>query len=152
MQGIKHLIKCKCILPHLKGLKEPVFHSFVVFSVLADDDSVLEKFATCNNCGITHRVHAICESEVLDRENSSAVITIKDISLLIPTELVNVLTAYDCDVPTWEFAHFLHSNARWGESLVLTRVENLGVIEGKRLTIVGPNSFRIEPYTYTEMV
>lgn len=112
---------------------------------------MVEKFASCNNCGITHRVFAICESEVLGRENSSAVISIKDISLLIPTELSNVLNAYDCDTPTWEFAHFLYSNSRWGESFALTRTEQLGTIEGKRLVLSGPGSFKIEPYTYTEM-
>lgn len=151
MQGIKHLIKCNCILPHLKGSKEPIFHSFVAFSVIDDDDKVVEKFASCNNCGITHRVHGVCESEILAKENSSAVITQKDITLLIPSELSNILSAYECDTPTWEYAHFIFQNELWGSALNLTRTEKDGEVEGKRLIVAARDKFKIEPYSFTEM-
>lgn len=150
-QGIKHLVNCKCILPHLKGSKEPVFHSFVVFSVVDDDDKVVEKNAQCNNCGTIHRVYNLCESEILGKENSASVITIKDVSLLLPSEINSILASYDCDVATWELAQFLYSNSRWGDSLALTREEKDGTIEGKRLVLASENKFKIEPYTYTEM-
>jgi len=151
LQGVKHLVKCKCILPHLKGSKEPVFHSFVVFSVIGEDDRVVEKNSQCNNCGIIHRVYDICESEILGKENSSSVITEKDLSLLIPSELSGILVSYNCDIATWELAHFLYSNEKWGNSLTLTREEKQGNVEGKRLTLVSAKKFNIEPYTYTEM-
>lgn len=151
VQGIKHLIKCNCILPHLKESKQPIFHSFVAFSVIDDEDKVIEKFASCNNCGITHRVYGICESEVLAKENSSAVINQKDISLLIPSELSNILNTYDCDTPTWEYAQFIVQNDKWGSAVTLTRIEKDGEVEGKRLVIVAKDKFKIEPYSFTEM-
>jgi len=150
-QGVKHLVKCKCILPHLRSSKEPVFHSFVVFSVIDENDKVLEKNSQCNNCGVVHRVYDICESEILGKESSSSVITEKDISLLIPTELVNILATYSCDIATWEMAHFLYSNEKWGSSIVLVKEEKQGTVEGKRLVISSSKKFRVEPYTYTEM-
>lgn len=150
-QGVKHLVRCKCILPHLRGSKEPVFHSFVVFSVIDENDKVIEKNAQCNNCGVIHRVHNLCESEILGKESSLSVITEKDISLLIPSELVSILGSYNCDIATWEMAHFLYSNERWGSTLSLVKEEKQGNVEGKRLVLASAKKFKVEPYSYTEM-
>jgi hypothetical protein len=150
-QGLKHLVRCKCILPHLKGSKEPVFHSFVAFSVIDENDKVVEKNSQCNNCGIVHRVFGVCESEILSKESSLSVITEKDISLLIPTELTGILSSYKCDIATWEMAHFLYSNERWGSTVSLMKEEKRGEIEGKRLVLVSAKKFNVEPFAYTEM-
>ncbi len=150
MQGIKHLIQCHCVLPTLRRLPDPVFHSFVVFSVLEDGGNVVPKDAACNNCGVIHRIVDICKSEITTKESSSAIISIDDIQLMIPTELGNLLKGYDCDIATWELSHFVYSEGKWGEKVVLTREKADGSTKGKVLTIEGPQKFKIESYDMSE--
>ena len=152
MQGTKHLINCNCILPHLKNRANPVFHSFPVFSTIGEDGEVIEKVAHCNHCGAIHKVFDICKSEILPKDSSAAVITEKDISLLIPTELSSILSTYQCDVSSWEHAHFIYTNAIWGDGIILTRSYEDGISSGKRLIISGHNQFKIEPFTFNEAV
>ena len=151
MQGIKHLINCTCMLPHLRGGGDPVFHSFVVFSQVAEDGEVTEKLAQCNNCGVIHRVYDICKSEITKKESHGAVITEKDISLSLPSELSGILASYSCDTATWEHVHFIFSNQQWGEAVILTREQEKGLHSGKRLTVAGPSQFKIEPYAFSEV-
>ena len=75
-----------------------------------------------------------------------------DISLMLPSELVGVLTSYKCDIATWEQVHFIVSNARWGETVVVTREETDGNVVGKLLTIEQLNKFKLEPITFTDNV
>ena len=151
MQGTKHLISCTCILPHLRGGGDTAFHSFVVFSQIGDDEEVIEKFAQCNNCGIIHKVVDICKSTITKKEDSPSIISEADIALSLPTELSNLLTTYSCDIATWEHTHFLYSYEKWGESIILTREEDKGMWNGKRLTILGKSQFRVEPYSFSEV-
>ena len=65
MKGVKHLVQCHCILPQYKNAKDPVFHKFTVFSVIDDSDTVVSKYAECNNCGAAHKVYDICKSEIV---------------------------------------------------------------------------------------
>ncbi len=150
MQGIKHLVQCHCVLPTLRKLPNPVFHSFVVFSVLDDGGNVVPKDASCNNCGVIHRIIDICKSEVTTKENSSAIISIDDIQLMLPSELGNLLKNYDCDIATWEMVHFIYTNSSWGEKIILTRQTEGATRKGKMLTIEGPQKFKIESYDMSE--
>jgi hypothetical protein len=150
MDGIKHLVQCHCVLPTLRKLPDPVYHSFVVFSVLDDGGNVVQKDAECTNCGVIHRVTDICKSEITTKESSTAIITTKDISLMIPTDLANVLVNYSCDIATWEHAHFIYSNQKWGERVILTRQSDEGAVKGKMLTFEGPNRFKIESFEMSE--
>jgi len=134
----------------LRKLKNPVFHSFVVFSVLNDDGTVVVKDAMCNNCGVIHKIIDICKSEITTKESSSSIITAEDIKLMIPSDLSNLLNTYSCDIATWEYAHFLHSNEKWGEKLILTRETSEGMIKGKMLTMAGLNKFKIESFEMSE--
>lgn len=152
MQGVKHLIKCKCILPHLKNQKEPVFHSFVVFSILNDDETLQEKYAQCNNCGAVHKIVELCKSEITKKEESPSIITEQDITMMIPSELSTALANYNCDIATWEQAHFIYSNEKWGESIVLSKKEEDGVYNGKMLVFVGPLQFKIETFSFSEVI
>lgn len=148
--GLKHLIQCHCILPTLKKSKNPVFHSFVVFSILNDDGQVQQKDAICNNCGVVHKILDICKSEITTKEKSSAIISIDDIKLMIPSELGNVLSNYKCDLATWELAHFIFENERWGEKVILSRENENGDTKGKLMTIESHNKFKIESFEMTE--
>jgi hypothetical protein len=115
-----------------------------------DGGNVISKDAECTNCGVIHKIVDICKSEITTKEKSSSIITIKDISLMIPSDLSNVLTTYDCDVATWEHAHFIYTNQKWGEKVVLTRQTEDGTTKGKILTFEGPQKFKIESFEMTE--
>ena len=134
----------------MRKLPNPVYHSFVVFSVLDDGGEVIPKDAECTNCGVIHKVVDLCKSEITTKEKSSAIISVKDISLMIPSELRNVLATYDCDVATWEQAHFIYSNQKWGERVVLTKQTEDGEVKGKMLTFEGPLKFKIETFDMVE--
>lgn len=136
----------------MKGKNPPIFHSFIVFSIILDDSSVVEKFSQCNNCGIIHRVYDICKSELLKKEQHISVQTITDIGLSLPSELSNILVTYKCDIATWEHVQFIFENEKWGESIVVAREIENGVTNGKRLVIDGSKKFKIEPITFSEVI
>ena len=151
MQGVKHLIECNCILPQMRGKTPPLFHSFIVFSVILEDESVAEKFAQCNNCGIIHRVYDICKSDLLKKETHAMVQNFSDISLSIPSELSSILSAYKCDIATWEHVQFIFHNEKWGENVIISREFENGKTIGKKLIIEEKNKFRIEPFSFSEV-
>lgn len=148
--GQKHLVQCRCFLPHLKNLQNPPNHSFVVFSLINDDESVVEKQAQCNNCGVIHRVYDICRSEILPREKSGSIMTEKDISLMIPTALSELLLNYSCDISTWEHAHYIITYQKWGESIILSKENADGFCNGKKLTILSLQQMKVESFSYAE--
>jgi hypothetical protein len=150
MEGTKHLVQCHCVLPTLRKLPNPLFHSFVVFSRLDENGNVIPKDASCNNCGIIHKVVDICKSEISTKENSSAIITEDDISLMLPSQLSNILKTYQCDIATWEQVHFIYSEQKWGSQVVLKRELEQDVIKGKSMTIEGPDKFKIETFNLAE--
>lgn len=150
MEGIKHLIECKCILPQMKNKNPIIFHSFVVFSTINDEGSVNEKFSQCNNCGVIHRIYDICKSEIISKESHAAVQTAYDVSLSIPTELSNILTTYKCDISSWEHVQFIYENELWGEKIILVKETNENDISGKFLVIEGKLKFKIEPFSFRE--
>ena len=108
MQGLKHLVQCHCILPQYRKMKDPVFHKFVVFSTIDNNDNVEPKNVQCNNCGVIHKVFDICKSEILhSKEDLKTLISKKDIQMMLPNKLSEILDSYDVDLPTWEQAHFI---------------------------------------------
>jgi len=121
-----------------------------VFSVLDDGGEVIAKDASCNNCGVIHRVTDICKSEITSKENSSAIITESDISLMIPSQLSDILKTYQCDIATWEFVHFAYTEQKWGTRVVLKREVDGGSVKGKSMTVEGPSKFKIETFDLSE--
>ena len=84
---MKHLLECRCILPTMKNKPDPPLHKFVVFSV-QQNDKIVEKLSTCNNCGVVHRVYEVCKSEILNNfEGTKSSLTIEDISIMLPTSV-----------------------------------------------------------------
>ena len=41
---IKHLVECQCILKIFEKKTKPLYHKFIVFSVIDENDNILEKF------------------------------------------------------------------------------------------------------------
>ena len=147
MQGIKHLIQCHCVLPQYKNRENPVFHKFVVFSVIDDSDTVQPKFAQCTNCGIIHKITDICKSELTTKEESKSLPSIQDIKFSLSKDLTSILESYQCDLATWEQAEWIQLSQRWDQWIVLAREENEdGDIHGKRLIFLEDGRFRIEAF------
>ena len=142
--GIKHLVKCSCVLPQFKN--ELLQHQFVVFSII-EDDVVKIKYAQCNNCGIIHKVIDLCKSEITKSEHSTALVDLDDIKISLPKNLVIILEKYDVDLPTWEQVKFYFDNKLWGNFIILVS-ENLdNIIQGKYLVILNENTFNVKSFS-----
>lgn len=151
MKGIKHLVQCHCILPQYRDRSNPVFHQFVVFSVIDDSDTCIPKYVQCNNCAIVHKVVDICRSElVVGKDELATVTTIDDVALTIPQDVRGILETYKVDIATWEYAQFILQNQLWGTHLVLTRDMLDDETQGKVLIFNGPNKFNIETFIRKE--
>ena len=151
MNGQQHLIQCHCMLPQYRGRKDPVFHKFIVFSVIDDSDTVIPKYTQCNNCGAVHKVYDICKSEmIVGRDELNTVTTIDDIRRGLPTDLRDVLTSYNCELHTWEHVLFIYLNEHWGQTVVLTRDTINNEVQGKILRINGQDEILIENYIISE--
>ena len=119
--GQKHLVQCQCVLPQYRKLKEPVFHKFVVFSIL-DNDTVEPKYVQCNNCNAVHKVYDLCKSEIIPgKDELRSVVTIREISPFIPSDLRQLLETYNCELSIWEHIKFLLDEQRWGDKVVITK-------------------------------
>ena len=149
VRGLKHLIQCHCMLPQYRNSKDPVFHQFVVFSVLDEEsDSITPKFAECNNCGAAHKIIDICKSELLTgREDVRSQLTIEDTKHSLPDSLFELLQSYDRELPDYEHAQFILENETWGEYIVLTRDEFDEYTQGKLVKFISCDKFRVESYT-----
>jgi hypothetical protein len=147
--GVKHLVKCVCVLPQLSKLPKPPSHEFTVFSVYDDSNNEFEStFVQCSNCGIVHKITDICMSTILrGREDLSSVITLNDVKNAIPEKLVAVLEHHKADLPTWQQVSWIVENKLWGSSVVLTSEYIDGTRQGKSLVVMGESIFKIVPFT-----
>jgi len=134
-------------------MKDPVFHKFSVFSIIDASDTVLVKYAECNNCSAVHKVYDICKSEIMvGRDEVRTQLKKEDFKLSLPSQLFELLFQYHKDLPDFELSQFIIDNKRWDDSLVLTREEIDGASQGKILKFLGPDKFRIESYTHQEEI
>lgn len=145
-KGIKHNIQCLCVLPQFRNRANPPNHEFVVFSVLDESDTIEEKYSQCNNCGVIHRVIDLCKSEIATNRAEISILSKKDICLMLPSPVVNVLENYDCDLPTWEHALFITSEKKWEDFVVLEKNAIDDGFEGKLLRFKEDNKYTIEPF------
>lgn len=145
----KHLITCRCILPQYKKIGK--LHRFIVFSII-ENDNVIEKFARCNNCNVVHRVYDICKSEIINTDEFKGIITIDDIKLSLPKNLIEILDKHNCDVATWENTKFIFENKMWGNFVTLTNESSDGYNVGKYIIILGENFFKIESFSNREYI
>lgn len=148
MRGQKHLIKCRCVLPQYKNLKDPPAHRFVVFSVIKDDGDVVTKYSQCNNCGIIHRVTNICTSEIMPgKDHMNSLIKFEDIKASLAPNFIHVLEANAADLPTWEAIQFIVENKRWGDFTILTSETEGEEVTGKYIRVLGESLCKIESFT-----
>ncbi len=145
-KGLKHNIKCLCVLPQFRKKPNPPNHEFVVFSVIDDSDTIEPKLAQCNNCGVIHNVVDICRSEIATNREELIILNKEDMKIMLPSPVVNMLESYDCDIPTWEHALFIINENKWGEFIILERNSTDDGFDGKILRFKNQNKFMIEPY------
>jgi len=147
-EGIKHLIECNCSLPQFRNRPERVFHKFLVFSIIDENNRVIPKYVQCNNCGSIHKVVEIGKSEFTGRDESHALLTIEDIKLSIPSDIRDILDDYRLELPYWEEVAFIYENQRWGSTVILSsEEEEPGVKVTKTIKFIGPGSAKIETST-----
>ncbi len=153
-RGTKHLIQCHCILPQYRNSKNPLFHQFVVFSIVnVESDTVVPKFAECNNCGAAHKVIDICKSEIITgKDEVRSQLSIEDMKYSLPSELCELLLSYDKEIPDFEHAQFILENNRWDDYIILSREELDDHIQGKLVRFISEVKFRVESYTLRNLV
>ena len=153
MRGMKHMIKCRCILPTLKNERNPPLHQFIVFSVIDSQEEVCEKHAQCNNCGVVHRVYDLCKSEIIaSREVLKSGMTIEDICFTLPESVTRILQSYDCDLPTYEHVKFMYDFNAKNDFTILTKENDGKTTEGKILRYKEGKTFTIEPFVKQDHV
>jgi hypothetical protein len=149
VRGVKHLVQCHCMLPQYKNRQNPIFHKFVVFSVLDDNDEVIHKVSQCNNCGVLHNIVDLCRSEIVRGgvDESSSLITLDDIRHSLPRDITSVLDSYKCDLPTWEEVKFIYDNEYWGDIVVISKEDIEDVTQIKLMKIISESRINIESRT-----
>ncbi len=153
MRGMKHLVQCHCILPQYRKRKDPFFHKFIVFSVIDDNDNPIVKYCHCNNCGVVHKVHDLCQSEiVIGKEASLSLMTKEDIRASIPANISKILDTYECDIPIWEEVQFYYETGLESPGIVLTKEPFKGTVSGKILYLLGASKVKIESFTRDEIL
>ncbi len=152
MTGIKHMVECHCVLPQFRNRPSPPFHKFVVFSTIDDGDTVIEKHAKCNNCGVVHNVYDISKSHILSGQEEGAVMEISDFELMMPKSLANILQNYSCDLPTWENVLFNIQNDVWNSKIVLSKKSEDGITSGRILKMIAPGNYQIQPYSAKDLL
>ncbi len=145
-KGIKHNIQCLCVLPQYRNKPNAPAHEFVVFSVIDESDTLEEKYAQCNNCGVIHKIVDVCRSEIATNRAEITVLSKEDIKLMLPSPVVNTLENYECDVPSWEHALFIIEERQWDQFIVLEKNVIDDGFEGKLLRFKGDNRYAIEPF------
>jgi hypothetical protein len=149
MIGTKHLIQCHCVLPQYRKLEEPVFHQFVVYSKINNEETIERKIVRCNNCDAVHRIIDLCKSEiVLKIEDIDTIVDEEEIKLGLPENLVKILEKNNSDIPTYEAIQHVIEECLWGEQVVISRknIENKSR-HLKILEINGENKFKIKSET-----
>lgn len=122
-EGIRHLVQCHCVLPQYRKRKEPVFHKFLVFSIL-ENDEVEEKLVQCSNCDVVHRVFDLCKSEVYSgKDESLSVATLQDVTISIPDKIKSLLESYNCEIHVYESVKFILEEEAWKSRVKLASEE-----------------------------
>lgn len=150
---LKHLCECKCVLPQYMSQPTPMFHQFVVFSVLNADMDVVPSMVKCNFCGAVSRVVGAGQLEPRRVEHSAAIESIEEIRDQLPENLISKIGAYadSLDIATWqEIRHVLEHDFCWGVCpIVITHEDDQssGTSVAKVLNILGKTIYNIRTVT-----
>jgi hypothetical protein len=120
-----------------------------VFSIIENEsDTVVPKFAECDNCGAAHKIVDICKSEILiGKDEVRTQLTIEDLQHSLPTSLFELLISYNRSLPDFEYAQFIIENEMWNKHIILTREELEDYTQGKLVRFIAIDKFKVESYT-----
>jgi hypothetical protein len=124
-----------------------MFHKFIVFSIINQDGSIKPSYAKCNNCGGIHKVTEVGVSEKLKRESSPALPDVEEIKTNLPEKLVDLLTKYNLDLPSWQEVQFVYNNDKWDRPIILHREQEGQDVYGKFLVLAGKSLWKIESFS-----
>lgn len=145
---IKHLIECRCFLPQFKHTIEtsnPVYHKFVVFSIINSDGSIAPSLSQCQNCGLVHRVMEVNQSTVTRKDNVLQQST-TDFEQNLPEQIGSILKEHNVDYPTWQEVNFIFENKVWGKMVVLKKEQIEEFVTGKYLLILGEKLWKVHTF------
>ena len=151
---VKHLVECGCVLPQFQQKRPIVFHRFVVFSVVNEKGAVEPSQACCNNCGAVHSVTEVGVSKRLQKEEANLAPKVSDFKFSVPEGMREILLSYKSPVDVWQEACFILENELWGRSVVLVKEEEQRTekVTGKALQILGVTIFRVQPFSYSNLL
>ena len=148
---IKHLIECNCILKQFETVEPPLFHKFIVFSIINDDDTFKPSYVKCNNCNGLHKIIEIGKSEKLKKESTPQLPDIEEIKTTLPEKLVGLLLKYNLDLPTWQEIKFIYDNEQWDKPVILEKEEENNEVYGKYLLLIGKTLWKIENFSSEDL-
>jgi hypothetical protein len=135
------------MLPQYRGKSVPVFHKFIVFSIMDDKGDVIPKLAECNNCGVIHNIIDLCKSEIVHNvEDAMSIVSVDDIIATIPDNVVSILDSHKCDISVWENVKFIYDNDLWGETVVIAKDQVNDSSQIKILTIKSESRVKIDSH------
>ena len=143
---IKHLIECDCVLPQFQLYRPPVFHKFVVFSIILEDGEIQPSFAQCPNCGAVHKVTEVLTSTRIAKDSLSSLPSVDEIKKTLPKRYTETLETYHCDVSTWQEVKFIIDHELWGKAVVHSREVVDGEVTGKYMIVLGQDLLKIDSY------
>jgi hypothetical protein len=144
---IKHLIECNCILKQFELVEPPVFHKFVVFSIINNDGSIKPSYARCTYCGAIHKVTEVFTSVQQKRDTAPTLPDIEEIKTTLPEKLVDLLVRYNLDVAAWQEVKFIYDNELWGKVVILQRETEGNESYGKYLLLAGKTLWSIDTFS-----
>lgn len=142
---LKHVVRCQCYLQQFKNSISPPQHEFIVFSVYDNyPDSLIKKYAQCNNCGVIHEIDKICSSKILHKDELRSIRTLEEIKLSLPDKILFVLDKHNVDYSTYEAVEYILQQELWGDRVLLTKDVLDTNINVKYLNIFGKNLFKVD--------
>jgi hypothetical protein len=146
--GIKHLIECHCTLKIFdirEDIQDHLYHKFPVYSLLDENDKLIEKIVQCNNCQTLHKVKEYCKSELVERgsETNITSIDVEDIKFQLSDKLINLLEKYNADISTWEHVLDIVEKEVWNQNVILSRQIIDQKYHVKILKVLSENKFKI---------
>lgn len=128
--------------------REPEQFRFLTCSLLIDN-VVVPSYVECPNCGIMHRVHDVCRSDIQNRaELTGAVQTIDEIRASLPDKVSSLMSSYELDISSWQQAQLIVENCLWGEHVILKTEalpDNVKLV--KLMRILGPTLVKVETHS-----
>ena len=143
----RHAIKCRCVLKQ-QDKREPEQFTFLTCSLI-NDGAVVPSYVECPNCGIMHKIHDVCRSEIQNRaELTGAVQTIDEIRASLPDKVSSLMSSYELDISSWQQAQLIVEHKLWGEHVLLkTELLPDDVKLVKLMRILGPTLVKVETHS-----